>query len=319
MKKTIFIFILITVLTVGIININDAQEVAAYKSENYGFTNYDSLVSELKSLEKESRNIELEIIGKSVNKKNIYLVKIGKYNPKNPTILILTQQHGNEGLPTESALKFIKRLSQNSKNNIFLLSKVNVLVVPRLNVDGAEGIDGIPTRFNYNQVDLNRDHFSKTQPETKALHCNVLRKYKIDYMVDFHQRHTKGIAMLYPTNQGVKPETLKKSKKLGAVVYKTLKGNKWSELSEYHGGSKNFIARNEIACEYDTATLLIEIENIVDYYNNKLIFNKKKDNKLIKECEYIMFNLVVSIATGEIENMDTSIWNKLCKKVNIFI
>lgn len=319
MKKSVFIFILTIIIATSTININYAKEIIENKSEDYGLINYDDMVTELKKLEKNSDHIKLETIGKSVNKKDIYLVKLGKYNTENPTILILTQQHGNEGLPTQSTLNFIKRLSRNNKNNMFLINEVNILIIPRLNVDGAEGIDGIPIRFNYNQVDLNRDHFSKTQPETQALHYNVLRKYKIDYMIDFHQRHEEGIAMLYPTNQGVKFEIREKSKKLGAIVYQSLKNHKWAEISEYHGGSNNFIARNEVACEYDIATLLLEVEGIIDYYDNNFVFNEKKNKKIIKECEYIMLNVVDSIATNEIERANTSIWNKLCKKVNIFI
>ncbi|MGL5346724.1 MAG: M14 family zinc carboxypeptidase [Peptostreptococcaceae bacterium] len=318
MKKSIFIFILI-IMAISIINISYAEVILENKAEDYGLTSYDDMVSELKNLEKSSEHIKLEIIGKSVNKKDIYLVKLGKYNPQNPTILILTQQHGNEGLPTQSALNFIKKLSKNNKNNKFLIHNVNILIIPRLNVDGAEGVDGVPIRFNYNQVDLNRDHFSKTQPETQALHYNVLRKYKIDYMIDFHQRNERGISMLYPTNQGVKFEIRENSKKLGAIVYQSLKNHKWVEISEYHGGSKNIIARNEVACEYDIATLLLEVEGIIDYYDNNFVFDKKKNKKIIKECEYIMLNLVDSIATNEIERADTSIWNKLYKKVNIFI
>ena len=51
----------------------------------------------------------LEVIGETVKGRDIYIAKYIS-NPKNPTILFLTQQHGNEQLTTEGALEFIKHL-----------------------------------------------------------------------------------------------------------------------------------------------------------------------------------------------------------------
>lgn len=316
-KKFLYVIIAILCIMIDFSNISyayDNEKAVSY--DKYGLSTYEGMINTLKNIEKRSKHTNLSVIGQSVGGKDIYLVTFGKYEPKNPTILILSQQHGNEGLPAQSALNFIKKVSLN--NNTELIDKVNILVVPRLNVDGAEGKNGIPTRANLNEVDLNRDHLSKSQPETQALHLNVLRKYKIDYMVDFHQRASDSTAMLYPTNQAVKPEVLKKSKQLGAIVYKTFRGNNWNEISEYHGGSVNTMARNEIACEYGIATLLFEMGGMIDFNDSSYVINKKENNKRIREGEISMFNLVNSIANKEIDNMDINIWNTLCQKINPF-
>ncbi|MFP3442290.1 M14 family zinc carboxypeptidase, partial [Pantoea sp. SIMBA_133] len=67
---------------------------------------------------------------------DIYLVKYIT-NPENPTILFLTQQHGNEALTTEGALDYIRHLGSNSQGNQELLENVNILIVPMYNADGA--------------------------------------------------------------------------------------------------------------------------------------------------------------------------------------
>ena len=107
----------------------------------------------------------------------------------------------------------------------------------RLSVDGAEGdvnfsledyVSGTHTRYNANGVDLNRDHVDREQPETKALHENVLHKYSPDYMIDYHLGTQTKLgdtgelvsgSILYPTNENVDPAVVEQSKELGAVVY----------------------------------------------------------------------------------------------------
>ena len=194
------------------------------------------MVSYLKTQDAKQKHMELEVIGQTVKKRDIYLAKFIK-NPENPTILFVTQQHGNEQLTTEGALEFIKHLGTNKTKGV--LDKVNVLILPMMNADGAMGdvdfslddyiADGGRhlTRANAVGVDLNRDHVNKIQPETQALHYNVLQKYNIDYMIDLHHQGTQARrdgklvsgSMLYPTNSNVKPEVLEKSKKLGPAGY----------------------------------------------------------------------------------------------------
>ena len=145
---------------------------------------YDEMVDNLKKQEAKQRDMELEVIGQSVKGRDLYLVKYIK-NPENPTILFLTQQHGNEQLTTEGALEFIKHLGTGKMKGV--TDGVNILIVPMLNADGAMGdvdfsLDDYVasggrnlTRYNALGIDLNRDHVTKIQPETKALHDNVMR------------------------------------------------------------------------------------------------------------------------------------------------
>lgn len=248
-------------------------------------TTYEEMVDFLKKQEARQANLELEVIGQSVKGRDLYVAKFIT-NPENPTILFLTQQHGNEQLATEGALEFIKHLGTNKTKGV--LDNVNVIVVPMLNPDGAMGdvnfstdnyiADGGRhlTRANANNVDLNREHnkdISVMEPEARALYENVFEKYEIDYLIDLHHQGTQSAldnkyvsgSILYPTNGEVDPHVIENSKKLGAVVYHEIESKGWGLLGKYNGGSGDNIGRNGIAKRYGIATLLFEMRGMSDH------------------------------------------------------
>ena len=100
--------------------------------------NYEEMVKYINQLDERSDDLELEVYGKSVQGRDLYLAKFWN-SDENPTFLILTQQHGNEVMTTEGALQVMKNLTSSSKQVKDWLSKVNVLIIPRINVDGGEG------------------------------------------------------------------------------------------------------------------------------------------------------------------------------------
>ncbi|HKJ65815.1 MAG TPA: M14 family zinc carboxypeptidase, partial [Desulfopila sp.] len=54
------------------------------------------------------------------------------------TVMIMTQQHGNEPMTTEAALKLLKFLGAGSNEAMKILDELYVLVVVRVNPEGAE-------------------------------------------------------------------------------------------------------------------------------------------------------------------------------------
>ena len=64
------------------------------------------------------------------------MAKIG-YPDKTP-VMIQTQQHGNEPIGTESALKGVKALSTGNESAMKILNELYVLIIVRTNPDGAE-------------------------------------------------------------------------------------------------------------------------------------------------------------------------------------
>lgn len=311
--------------------------VAVGEGPNYGgnetintsiLHTYDELVAELQKQDVRQPAMELEVIGQSVKGRDLYLAKY-LTDPDNPTILYLTQQHGNEQLTTEGALEFIKHLGSGKTKGV--LGGVNILIVPMLNPDGAMGdvdfsLDGYIadggrtlTRANATGTDLNRDHVAKVQPETQALHQNVMRAYDIDYMIDLHHQGTRSErdgelvsgSILYPTTPNADPAVVEGSKRLGAVVFHAVDPTGWGHLGRYVGGSAETISRNGIAVEYGISTLLFEMRGMSDHTNESAVLGQKSNGYLIKQTVITLDATARAIADGSIDAVDTSFWDTL--------
>lgn len=289
---------------------------------------YDEMADYLKTQDAKQDAMELEVIGQSVKGRDLYLAKYIS-NPDNPTILFLTQQHGNEQLTTEGALEFIKHLGTGKTGGV--LDGVNILIVPMLNPDGAMGDvdfslddyiasgDRHLTRYNAVGVDLNRDHVAKIQPETQALHYNVMAEYDIDYMIDLHHQGTSSErdgklvsgSILHPTTPNVDAAVLEGSKRLGAVVFDAVDSTGWGHLGKYNGGSAETISRNGIAVEYGISTLLFEMRGMSDHFNEGAVLGQKSNGYLIKQTITTLDATVRAIADGSINTADTSFWDTL--------
>ncbi|WP_085994120.1 M14 family zinc carboxypeptidase [Oceanobacillus senegalensis] len=305
-------------------DVNENQEVKIER-----LTSNEELANFLQKSDQQSENIEVEVFGQSIKGRDLHLVKAGN-DPSNPTILMLTQQHGNEALVTESAIQVIRKLSSNSKQVQNWLDQVNVLIVPRLNPDGAAGdvnwdtshlqFEGMQTRNNAAGINLNRTHNSKSQPETEALHTEVLQKYDIDYAIDFHHQIANRVtedgelvsgALLYPTSS-VTDDVLEKSKKLGAVLYEAVESKGYGTFARY--GSESTLtsnARNHFATHYDIPTILFENRGMTDSPNTTSILGQKTNGYLIKQGTDAMLAAIQAIADGSINSADISIWDTL--------
>ncbi len=112
--------------------ITDNQNVSLSR-----LSSYDELVKSLKQIEKTSKGlIELEVIGQTINGRDVYLAKVG--DPSNDPVMIMTQQHGNEPMTTEAALKLLKKLGAAGKDVQGILDELYVLIVVRVNPEGSE-------------------------------------------------------------------------------------------------------------------------------------------------------------------------------------
>lgn len=338
MKKKLLTLCLAGTLVIGGTSITSPLVNAAGNGPNYGgnetintsiLTTYQEMVDFLEKQEAKQERMEIEVIGQTVKGRDIHLVKYIS-NPENPTILYLTQQHGNEQLTTEGTLEFIKHLGTGKTKGV--LDHVNVLILPMLNADGAMGDvnfsledyiasgDRHLTRYNANGVDINRDHIDKIEPETQALHENVLQKYDIDYMIDLHHQGADRVingdelvsgSILYPTTPNVKEDVVEKSKQLGAVVYNELSPKGWALLGKYPGGSAETIARNGVAVQYDIATLLFEMRGMSDHNDPSRVIGQKSNGYLIKQTVNTLDATLRAVADGSINNQDVSFWDTL--------
>jgi predicted deacylase len=97
-----------------------------------------------------------------------------------PLIFITGNVHGGERAGREGTLQLIRELVLGSQRE--LLDRVNVLIVPTLNPDGAER----RTRTNTLGYDMNRDFIVAETPEITAVVEDVLTEWWPDVYVDVH-------------------------------------------------------------------------------------------------------------------------------------
>ncbi|WP_326533962.1 M14 family metallopeptidase [Pseudorhodoferax sp.] len=97
-----------------------------------------------------------------------------------PTVLLIGQQHGDEPAPAEALLVLARELAQGRLEP--LLDRINVVLVPRANPDGAAA----NKRVTAGGIDMNRDHLLLRTPEARAL-ARLQRDYQPSVTVDAHE------------------------------------------------------------------------------------------------------------------------------------
>ncbi|MDP3797492.1 MAG: M14 family zinc carboxypeptidase [Polaromonas sp.] len=97
-----------------------------------------------------------------------------------PTVLLLGQQHGDEPAGSEALLIIARELAQGLLRPA--LERINVVIVPRANPDGAAG----DQRMTSGGLDMNRDHLLLNTPEAQAL-AQLTRDYRPTVVVDAHE------------------------------------------------------------------------------------------------------------------------------------
>ncbi|PZD79267.1 M14 family zinc carboxypeptidase [Mesonia sp. K7] len=135
----------------------------------------ESLVINLPSV------FEVRELGKSVEGRNIYTVKVGSGKTK---ILVWSQMHGNESTTTKAVFDFFNFLA-NAEEAKEILDHTTFLVIPYLNPDGIKAY----TRENANVIDLNRDARDLSQPES-ILFKQVYEGFQPEYAFNLHDQRT---------------------------------------------------------------------------------------------------------------------------------
>lgn len=97
-----------------------------------------------------------------------------------PTVLLVGQQHGDEPAGAEALLVIAQQLARGSLAP--LLDRINVIVLPRANPDGAQ----LQRRASASGIDVNRDHLLLRTPEAQA-QARLVRDYRPAVVVDAHE------------------------------------------------------------------------------------------------------------------------------------
>ena len=104
-----------------------------------------------------------------------------------PTVFIHAQIHGDECSAGEGALALVSELCGRYGKKI--VRKENIVIIPRVNCDGAEKMIRGTDVFH----DLNRDNIFAKNPEIKATH-RIYNLFPADILVDLHEYGTVAIA-----------------------------------------------------------------------------------------------------------------------------
>lgn len=97
-----------------------------------------------------------------------------------PTVLLVGQQHGDEPAGSEALLVIAQELADGRLGT--LLDRIDVVVLPRANPDGADA----DRRTTTSGIDMNRDHLLLRTPEAQA-QAQLVRDFNPVVVVDSHE------------------------------------------------------------------------------------------------------------------------------------
>ena len=100
--------------------------------------------------------------------------------PDRPLALLIGQQHGNEPAGAEALLVLARELAEGPLGEV--LDKLDVLLLPRANPDGAL----FDRRLSATKLDINRDHLLLRSPESRAI-AWLARPQRPVLVVDSHE------------------------------------------------------------------------------------------------------------------------------------
>jgi hypothetical protein len=103
-------------------------------------------------------------------------------DPPRPLALLVGQQHGNEPAGAEALLVIARRLADPASPLSAVLQDLDVIVLPRLNPDGAL----LARRGNGPGLDINRDHLRLQSAEARAL-AALVQQWRPVLVVDVHE------------------------------------------------------------------------------------------------------------------------------------
>lgn len=231
-------------------------------------------------------------LGKSVLNVPIHLYRLGNGGKK---VLIWSQMHGNESTTTKALFDTIAYFT---KVNNTILQKLSIYFIPILNPDGAT----IYTRTNANEIDLNRDAFDLSQPESKCLR-KAYELVKPDFCFNLHDQRTifsagntknpatiSFLAPSYNENRSVN-EVRKKSMEVISVMNNMLQKYILGQVGRFDD-SFNINCTGDFFTYVNTPTILFEAGHYQNDYLREMT-RKYIALAIIEGLEYIAENDVL--------------------------
>ncbi|AEG43799.1 zinc carboxypeptidase [Isoptericola variabilis J7] len=256
--------------------------------------------------------VEVATAGYSVEGREIPVVTVGS-GPR--TLLVLTQQHGDEPIGTEAALQLLAKVSGNGPAAAALREEVTLVVVPRVNPDGWERYHAddlgsvIDPRRNSNNIDLNRTHGPANTtdlalaPESAAVHA-VIDAVEPDVILDYHHQVTYAqpdgsmatMSLLWPTHPAVASDVVDEAKRATAVIAEAVDAHGHATVTKYPVSNTATMATNGFAME-GYPTVLVE-------QRGQQEVGQKSQGALTREALISMEATVAALADGSFDGVD---------------
>ena len=168
-------------------------EFSSYNKRFIEYYRFKHIVSYLKSLDSilDNHNYKIEVIGKSLRKRNLYAVYPKKIDPNKKTIIMFGRHHGDEGTANWIIEGFVNEFFNQDQ---MFHEKFQLILYPMINPDGAEAM----SRYNDNGRDLNRSWDKRLEfnyDEVKLVHTHLKKLKKnlkqIPIVLDMHGSFTE--------------------------------------------------------------------------------------------------------------------------------
>ena len=275
--------------------------------------NYEEMVAKLHQISQSTRGrVSLEVVGQSNEGRDLYLARVGTGATR---VLYITQQHGNEPLGTEAALQLLQRAGKGGAGWDAILSEITLLVVPKVNPDGAERFQ----RQNHDPdcsgdyctpgvgFDINRWHHPAVAPEDNpvpeaAAVQRVFARYQPSFVVDYHHQgsYVTGDgdlitgSIFWPNAAGVPASAITLSRQVCVVIWDTMNHYGFAEITQYPGTLPLGIARNAYGY-LGAGSVLVELRGDI---------GQKSAGMLIRTDFTIMAAVAEAIAEGTVYTQD---------------
>ncbi|WP_459867657.1 M14 family zinc carboxypeptidase [Halomonas shantousis] len=284
-----------------------------------------ALYAELERLDRERDTLELAVAGHSLEGRPLYRATVG-HGPR--TVMIVTQQHGDEPLGTEAALGLLETLSRDSDSARALRENVTVVVMPRVNPDGwarwqrqAAGMGVvIDPRRNSAHMDLNRSYDPEKRPDPAKIPeamavLGVVDAYRPDLFLDYHQQNNylgadgelDSMSVRWASSPDVAPEVAADGQRAAAVIAESLGRAGEARVSLYPANDNPHVSRNGLALA-GTPTLLIEQRGLREMERTAEQGLKKGERALpcalLLEGLLSMRSIVQAMADGSLRETD---------------
>jgi hypothetical protein len=283
---------------------------------------YAELTAALQGIEQRSGGrIAVGSIGTTNEGRDIWAATTGTGKTD---VLFITQQHGDEPLGTEAALKLLQHLATSASPAVDeILSELTLTIVVRANPDGAE-------RFQRQNVDLgcsgafclpgvgydiNRYHdpalapADNPVPEAAAIQ-RLYAQLQPAIVVDYHHQGTYvdengnmiTASVFWPNAPGVPTDVLDASKQVTRLIYDTLMPFGYANVSQYPGTPIPGIARNAYGL-LGSASVLVEMRG--------LGIGQKSSGKLIRTFLEAMWAVLTATANGSVDDIDPALADQI--------